>query len=878
MSGGLAGWRVALRLARRDTLRAKGRSALVLVMIALPVLGVTTAVVASSTSNVSTVEGLDRTLGSAQALVTVDASSGLAIEQDAEGGNSSPVGEKPVADRVTAANLSEALGGAPITPITTTDLDIRTKDGATNAEQIGVDLTDSLAAGTFRLVSGEVPTRAGEVAVNRALLDEGYVIGDPIRFRDGSTGPLIVGTVESTTSRTFPLLFATSDESSEADGVARDFLVGGSAVSWDTVQQLNARGALVVSRAVVLDPPPASEIPASVRSAGGDGQTTTVLALVVTMTLTEVVLLAGPAFAVGARRLQRSLALMAAAGGTPSQARRVVLASAVVLGLVAAVLGAVAGVALAAGLVPILQGRSDTYFGPFEIPWTIVLGIAGLGLLSALLAAAVPAWIASRQDVVAVLAGRRGDAAASARSPILGVIVLGAGVAVSIVGARSTGTELLIAAGALVSVLGMIFLVPLVVSRVAALASRLPLSLRYAARDAARHRTRTVPAVAAVAATVAGVVALLIATASDAAENRDTYRASYTPGTGVVYAYDGLDADRLAAAKALLGDALPQATLTPVAGVTSPRSDADAYSFTELVGPPDEPQLQASFGSGFGSSILVSDGDLPPGIPGLTDAGRDAARSALAAGRVVAFADQASPPSTAELEIRTQISSGSGVATAADSDTRTPVTATVVSAADSGAAPQGVIPVALAQKLDLDVGDTAVVVTGTTISPDREKQVSDSLLATDDQAGFMVERGYQSDDETAVLQLILIGLGSVLMLGGTLTATFLALSDARPDLATLAAVGASPRRRRGVAAGYALVVGLVGALLGALVGFVPGIAITYPLTSAGSADTGPYLDVPWLMVLGLVIGLPLVTAAIVAATTRSRLTLVARMD
>jgi len=58
------------------------------------------------------------------------------------------------------------------------------------------------------------------------------------------------------------------------------------------------------------------------------------------------------------------------------------------------------------------------------------------------------------------------------------------------------------------------------------------------------------------------------------------------------------------------------------------------------------------------------------------------------------------------------------------------------------------------------------------------------------------------------------------MLGGTLTATFLALSDARPDLATLSAVGASPRRRRTIASAYALVVGLVGAVLGAAVGFI----------------------------------------------------------
>ena len=83
-----------------------------------------------------------------------------------------------------------------------------------------------------------------------------------------------------------------------------------------------------------------------------------------------------------------------------------------------------------------------------------------------------------------------------------------------------------------------------------------------------------------------------------------------------------------------------------------------------------------------------------------------------------------------------------------------------------------------------------------------------------------------------IAQLILVGLGGLLMLGGTLTATFLALSDARPDLATLSAVGASPRTRRGVAAAYAVVVGFVGALLGAAVGFIPGIAITYPLTGA----------------------------------------------
>ena len=128
------------------------------------------------------------------------------------------------------------------------------------------------------------------------------------------------------------------------------------------------------------------------------------------------------------------------------------------------------------------------------------------------------------------------------------------------------------------------------------------------------------------------------------------------------------------------------------------------------------------------------------------------------------------------------------------------------------------------------------------------------------------------------------------MLGGTLTATFLALSDARPDFATMGAVGADPRTRRSVAAAYAGTIGLVGAVLGAAVGFVPGIAVTFPLT--GSSWAGPdahdrstalplpdhFLDVPWLLVLGLVVVLPLVTAAVVGLTSRSRLPMVSRLS
>ena len=152
-----------------------------------------------------------------------------------------------------------------------------------------------------------------------------------------------------------------------------------------------------------------------------------VVVLIVMMALLEVVLLAGPAFAVTARRQARTLALIAAGGGTPRQARRVVLAPGWCSARVAAVLGVLLGIVAGWALMPLLQHYDGTRFGPFDVPWLHLVGIAAFGLLSALLAAVVPAWIASRQDVVAVLAGRRGDRRPSLRSPVLGVVLLGVG-------------------------------------------------------------------------------------------------------------------------------------------------------------------------------------------------------------------------------------------------------------------------------------------------------------------------------------------------------------------------------------------------------------------------------------------------------------------
>jgi putative ABC transport system permease protein len=189
------------------------------------------------------------------------------------------------------------------------------------------------------------------------------------------------------------------------------------------------------------------------------------------------------------------------------------------------------------------------------------------------------------------------------------------------------------------------------------------------------------------------------------------------------------------------------------------------------------------------------------------------------------------------------------------------------------------VPPSFVQRYGLRAVPTALVLSGPPLSRDQESRLREVLAGVDRTAYLYVERGYQTPGSTKVVLWILFGMALVLMLGGTLTATFLALSDARPDLATLSAVGASPRTRRGVAAAYAVVVGLVGAVLGAAVGFIPGIAISYPLTRT-YALLGPshYLDIPWLLIGAIVVGLPLLTASAVGLLARSRLPVVARLD
>jgi putative ABC transport system permease protein len=861
----VAGWRLALRLAWREVRRSRARSALVLVMVTFPVIAVAAADVAQATASVSSVESLDRRLGQAEARIQLLPGT-TSVDQTADPDSGGVASRRQKQGRTaTLSTVRAALGGArPVTELRTRQVGVRTDVGVLRADATGLDQGNPLTHGLFRLTSGRLPATADEVDVNHALADHGFSVGDRITLTGGAS-LTVVGTAESTGQRTTPVAVGTLDSALVQAGGrgagVRTWLVGGAPVTWDRVRAVNAVGGVVLSRQVVEHPPATSQLPQEFRGYGSTGsQIYAVLALIGVMALLEVVLLAGPAFAVGARRQSRSLALIAANGGNPAQARRVVLGSAVVLGTIGALVGTALGIGLARLLLPVLQGLQDTYFGPFQLRWTHLVGIASFGFLSAFLAAVVPAWIASRQDVVAVLAGRRGDRAAGRRSPLVGVVLLALGVLGAVLGARRGSGEFLIAGAAVVSVFGMIFLVPVVVVAVARLGRRLPLPLRYAVRDAARHRTRTVPAVAAVAATVAGVVALSIASSSDQAQAKAQYQPLMPIGQSALYVNQ--PAPDWPALRDAVRRFAPAARIETVTG-----TDHVSSTSVEI---PDHGAVSASWQTMFPAPVLV--GDSADGAVGsvlgpvLGQAALARVDHALRAGRAVVFVQDAEPLHTVRIRVaRGQV---------------TPVPATYLAVGVATVPTQAVLPASVARRAGLTPQPAGLLLAGTELSGAEEGTLREALTGLDPSSYLYVERGYQVAGSEKVVLWILFGLGGVLMLGGTLTATFLALSDARPDLATLSAVGASPRTRRGVAAAYAVAVGLVGAVLGAAVGFIPGIAITYPLTRNFTGEPGPshYLDVPWLLIGGLVLALPVLTAGVVGLVARSRLPVVARLD
>lgn len=238
----------------------------------------------------------------------------------------------------------------------------------------------------------------------------------------------------------------------------------------------------------------------------------------------EVGLLAGAAFAVGAKKRRRTFALLAANGAEGVTIRSTGIYSGLYLGGSGVLLGMLLGLAGSWGIT-VWSKHNDGGFPGWHIPWVMLTALAALGIASAVIAALLPARTVARNAASSAL---RADANSIVRpkTPLLGYIVglLGlVGLAVALVaGLTATSYGQLndrsglvfvgFIAGLALCTIGLMLCLGRMLWSLGNLGHRLPLAGRLAVRDIQRNHGRTVPAIAAVIAGTALAAALVIGT------------------------------------------------------------------------------------------------------------------------------------------------------------------------------------------------------------------------------------------------------------------------------------------------------------------------------------------------------------------------------
>lgn len=940
LQGWYHSWVAALRIARRDAWRAKGRSSLVLAMIALPIVGVSAADLTLRSAELSPEQRLSRAIGAADARVS-STHMGTAIYQKPDGTSYAPVGgfKDYVSPGSAKDNPPEAVPavlppGSQVLKDTAGYGKVRTTHGLLDTELRELDTHSPLAAGLITLDRGRLPGAAGEVIATTAFLkNSGLFVGSSVTPRGATSAYKIVGAYElpSELGRDEIIappgtLIAPLDKALQASGsrAVRDsdaylVKVGGSGMTWDLVKAANAKGLLVVSRAVVLDPPSDSEVPLYQQEpkdqfSGGDGTAVemAVLATVVGLAMLEICLLAGPAFAVGARRSRRQLGLVGANGGDRRHIRSIVLSGGLVIGAVAAVAGTAVGVALTIALRPVLEEQLGVRFGGFDFRPLELAGIALLAVVTGLLAAIVPAVTASRQTVLASLTGRRGVRRANRVLPVVGLVAVAAGAAIALYGTTSRMGSTVVAGGSAIAELGIVALTPVLVGLFGRLGRWLPLSPRLALRDAVRNRGRTAPAVAAVLAAVAGTVAVATYSHSRDVQMRHEYVADLPHGTGRLEATENSAYKEVPALREALVKQLPVGVRADVDRLVvgmpgcEPFSEDPGCGTAEIITPKDQrcplydnPDGPDSFteaqakelrkdwrcqesSRGVQHPTLVADEKLLS-VLAVTDPG---SVSALKAGTPVAFDKRQVKDGKLTLRIVTGPDAGDVMRGRGEEPAGQDKVLTVHQAPETVESwgIQLIVPPAAAKSAGLATAPTGsyFTVDGTATTEQRQK-VAGEIDRMGVEAYLSVEAGYQGNDDLALLALTVFA--GLVTIGAAGIATGLAQADAEADLKTLAAVGAPPRVRRTLSGFQCGVVALMGVVLGSAAGLLPAIGLrltekreleemyrsAVDMGFASAGERVPYVPiaVPWETLGGLIVVVPLGAALLAALVTRS---------
>jgi len=925
---------VALRLSWRTARRQLGQSALVAGLIALPIAGLAGGAIVYWSMQATPEQQVLAQLGDAQARIQ-DAGVGSPVEQNVDGSSwgGSPVQgfSQPDVDTLLPANtriigLRDDVAQA-LVPTGLAELPVT----------IGTSWDKSFH-GRLDVTAGRAPLDTTEALVTAPTLTRlGIGLGGTVTITQPVRQTLtVVGLMTDTRyPRAHQALYV--PDGALGNGPAQSYYLPSAPLSWDQVEKFNAAGYVVFSREVVLHPP------ASPPVSSADGHLFTIVALLSTtgaFAALEVGILAGAAMLVGTKRQQRTLATLAATGTPRSALIAIISAQGVVLGLAGGLAGVSAGILGArAYLAATSDGSADRYPG-FNVPWGIVIGVLAFAVAVGWAAALVPAVSASRFDVVAALRGSRVPQPVRRRGLVLGTVLTVAGAGLTLASgvalvaysaleaqpsppgyARLLGTavQILLVAGPLAVLLGLILAMPLVMNAIARVIGRIGRSSLLAARDAARNRGRSIPAIATTLVAVFLAAFAMTAASNATATARDGYgyetmpaqlrvQQRVSPAAGpemsqeqvlgavrqsmpvsraaVLSEPHRLNTFQYNAGKPMpvfsdtrmnVAVSVPAANGCPVnrsaarpGGMAYQTADGRIYSplardarCRDLALSPDESR------GGADSRIVIGGADELRLL--LHAEPSPAALAALAAGKAVSLHPLLVADGHILLEYRSdkQIMASSQSGTAVTpKETRT-VEAVVDQPARLISGFAVVIPPDTAQRLGIEYEPAEVLAQLSRTPTDAERDALNGLLDVAGDGPVPVFE-FGPSDPYAALGWGALGASAFIALAAAIVALGLARIEGRQDDATLAAVGASGRTRRAIAFWQAIILTGTGTVFGVATGLMAGFALALP-------GSGTEFAPPWVKLGLLGVALPaLIALAMLAFVRGARFRPVAR--
>ncbi len=888
---------MALRLAGRDARRHRGRSGLILTLIALPVAAMTLIVLLLASMQPTAQDRIDADLGTAQAYLTEFRLGDAAAVQDPTNPMSGHHLNETDPDFVPKDPATVVPAGYTVIEEYSSQAFLTKGKLEIGTRIIGSDLFNPAFESRFSLIEGSREREDDAVYLSPSLQSRlGLEVGDTVSVESHSYQVAGIIREESEMSQV-ETIFTTADHPlvmTSENAQIRLYLLGDEPLTWAEIKRLNAQGVGALSRAVLLDPPHVPGMQGLKQ--GQDRQMITAIlgiSVVGVLVLAEVGLLAGAAFAVGAKKQRRMLALLAAAGGEQSTVRSVVTATGVVLGTIGASVGVLGGVGVAAAIVHWYLGKHSPVFAGFHVViWPLVI-FALLGFAAAVIAAAVPARAISKQDVYRSLKSAQAASHQQTRIPVAGLVLVvlalltgGAGVAVILgldnpdqYGPKAIVFVPLMAGGTLLLLLGLLLCTGWIIGTMARFAGRLPVATRLAVRDASRNRSRSVPSIAAVLAATALASIVMVSAATLAHEETSKRQVGLNDNQGAVSltVYDAkgnpvstVEPQSIVdAVETVLGRVEATTVISGVDDACTPNKPCTMRQFVL----PEENTCHAKKERNVGDiwSCINPSNDGGSAFPLLTVGGEEALTAmlghepeqetlqALEDGNMVVLDPAWIIDGHVTVESRTyQHETDDDVALS--SFTMPAVAAEPAEQLSVG----GVISAETAKEHGFTVTQQTLIMD----LPSQPTQAEADAINLELEAGSWFTFRAPGPPTEAILWAIAGIAGLVALTAASVTAG-LALADSRADQMTLAGIGAAPRLRKAMAAAQTALTAVAGVGLGLAAGLLPAVALF------GSAREY-VLVVPWTQLGALLILVPLAGAAAAWLFTRTRVPMTRR--